>query len=266
MDQLSSTSTIITRDGSRTRLITTSGFEDTLVITRGAYGRWSGQSEDVIKHPILTTRPEPLVPRSRIAGVFERIDRDGNVVLDLDEKSVETAVRQLVDGQGVEAIAVCLLWSFRNPSHEGRVREITQRLAPGVHVSISCEIAPVAGEYERSSTTVINAYAGRVTKNYLDDLSKLLTEQRLPGIIGRLCRATAARFTSTKPSLKPVGMIECGPAAGVISAQFMGRALDAPNVIAADMGGTTFKVSVIQNGDFEYAREPIVDRLHYVAK
>jgi N-methylhydantoinase A len=256
--------TIITRDGSRTGLITTSGFEDTLVITRGAYGRWSGQSEDVIKHPVLTTRPDPLVPRSRIAGVLERIDRDGNVVLDLDEKSVEKAVRQLVDGQDVEAIAVCLLWSFRNPRHEVRVREIIQRLAPGVHVSISCEIAPVAGEYERSSTTVINAYAGRVTKNYLDDLSKLLTRNGYHGSLV-VMQGYGGLIHVDEAALKPVGMIECGPAAGVISAQFMGRALDAPNVIAADMGGTTFKVSVIHDGDFEYAREPIVDRLHYVA-
>jgi len=256
--------TIITRDGSRTGLITTAGFEDTLVVTRGAYGRWSGQPEEVIKHPILTTRPDPLVPRSRIVGVTERIDRDGTVVQSLDEKSVERAVRLLVDEQRVQAIAVCLLWSFRNPAHEQRIREIVRAVAPHVHVSISSEVAPVPGEYERSSTTVINAYAGSVTKNYLDDLAKLLVENGYGGSLV-VMQGYGGLIPVKEAALNPVGMIECGPAAGVISAQFMSRALEEPNVIAADMGGTTFKVSVIQDGEFEYAREPIVDRLHYVA-
>lgn len=255
---------IITRDGSRTGLITTAGFEDTLVITRGAYGRWSGQSEEVIKHPVLTTRPAPLVPRGRIKGVPERIDRDGNVVRALDEASAASVVRILVEAEEVEAIAVCLLWSFRNPAHERKIREIINRQAPHVHVSISSEVAPVLGEYERSSTTVINAYAGRVTRNYLDDLSDLLGENSYAGSLV-VMQGYGGLIPVAEAATRPVGMIECGPAGGVIGAQFMSRSLGESNVIAADMGGTTFKVSVIQGGEFEYAREPIVDRLHYVA-
>jgi N-methylhydantoinase A len=256
--------TIFTRDGARTGLITTAGFEDTLIVTRGAYGRWSGQSEDVVKHPVMTTRPEALVPRSRIAGVKERVDSQGTIVLNLDRESVEAAVRLLVEEQSVEAIAVCLLWSFRNPAHEQQVREIVRRIAPKVHVSISCEVAPVAGEYERTSTTVINAYVGIVTGNYLDDLSSLLMSNGYRGSLV-VMQGYGGLVPVKEAMLKPVGMIECGPAAGVISAQFLSRSLGESNVIAADMGGTTFKVSVIQDGEFEYAREPIVDRLHYVA-
>jgi N-methylhydantoinase A len=164
--------TIITRNGARTGLVTTAGFEDTLLVTRGAYGRWSGQPEDVIKHPVATSRPEPLVPASRIAGVRERIDYKGAIVQPLEETDVERALGRLLEAGDVEAIAICLLWSFRNPIHEERVREITHRMAPHVHVSISSEVAPIPGEYERTSTTVINAYAGRVVKSYLDDLSR----------------------------------------------------------------------------------------------
>jgi N-methylhydantoinase A len=255
---------IITRDGSRTGLITTAGFQDTLIVTRGAYGRWSGQPEEVIKNPVMTTRPEPLVPRARIMGVHERIDSRGNVVVALDEAGAEAAVRRLIREHDVEAIAVCLLWSFRNPRHERRVRDIIRRVAPGVHVSISSDVAPVLGEYERSSTTAINAFAGRITQSYLVDLQQLLSKSGYGGTL-LVMQGYGGLVPVEEAGLRPVGMIECGPAAGVVSAQFLSRTLQEPNVIATDMGGTTFKVSVIQNGEFDYAREPIVDRLHYMA-
>lgn len=256
--------TILTRDGARTGLVTTAGFEDTLVMTRGAYGRWSGQPEEVIKHPVMTTRPMPLVPRSRVFGVRERVDSQGAVVLKLNEDDVVSATRRLVDEHGVEAMAVCLLWSFRNPAHERRVRQIIHDVAPGVHVSLSCELAPVVGEYERTSTTVINAYAGTVTKAYLDDLAKLLSRGGYAGPL-LVMQGYGGLVPVEVAATRPVGMIECGPAAGMVGSQFFSRLLDESNVIAADMGGTTFKVGVIQDGEFGYAREPIVDRLHYVA-
>ncbi|HEX7053179.1 MAG TPA: hydantoinase/oxoprolinase family protein [Burkholderiales bacterium] len=255
--------TVITRDGARTGLITTAGFEDTLIVTRGAYGRWSGQPEEVIKHPVTTSRPEPLVPAARILGVRERIDRDGKVVRPLEEADVARALRALA-ADGVESIAVCLLWSFRNPVHEQRIREIARELVPQVHVCISSEVAPVPGEYERTSTTVINAYAGRVVKSYLDELAQILGDAGYAGPL-LVMQGYGGLVPVAEAASRPVGMIECGPAAGVVGARFLGKLLDEPNIIAADMGGTTFKVGVIQDGEFGYAREPIVDRLHYAA-
>lgn len=254
---------IFTRGGAKTGLITTAGFEDTLVITRGAYGRWSGQPEEIVKHPVATDRPLPLVPRSRIAGVRERIDSKGEVLEPLDESSVAEAVARLIE-QGVSAIAVCLLWSFRNPAHERRVREIIARLAPSAEVSISCEVAPVPGEYERSSTTVINAYAAQVTRAYLDQLGSLL---RAGGYLGPLLvmQGYGGLVPVGEAAQRPVGMIECGPAAGMTGARHIGGVLGQSNIIAADMGGTTFKVGVIRDGELDYAREPMVDRYHYVA-
>lgn len=255
--------TLFTRDGSVTGLITTAGFEDSLIVTRGAYGRWSGQPEEIIKHPVATERPAPLVPRARIRGVRERVDHKGAVLEALDEASAESAIRELLD-EGVRAIAVCLLWSFRNPAHERRIRELIRMLDPGVEVSISCEVAPVPGEYERSSTTVINAYAVDVTRAYLDELSRLLRDLRYRGPL-LVMQGYGGLVPVAEAASRPVGMIECGPAAGMIGARFLGGVLGEENIIAADMGGTTFKVGVIRNGEFDYAREPMVDRYHYVA-
>jgi N-methylhydantoinase A len=253
---------VLTRDGARVGLVTTAGFEDTLLVTRGAYGRWGGLTEDRIKHPVDTDRPPPLVAPDCIRGVRERIDWKGSVVEALDRAHARAAVRDLVETASVEAIAVSLLWSFRNPAHETLVRDIVHELYPGLHVSLSCEVAPVPGEYERTSTTVINAYAGEVTRSYLDNLSARLAAAGFRGSVlvmqgygGLVAAADAAR--------RPVTMLECGPVAGLVGSQQLGHVLGHRNIIAADMGGTTFKVGIVQDGQLDYAREPIVDRYHY---
>lgn len=256
--------TLLTRDGAKTGLITTAGFEDTLLVTRGAYGRWGGLPEDRIKHPVATDRAAPLVPGDHIRGVAERIDYKGAILQPLDETAVETAVRALVEEQGVEALAVSFLWSFYNDAHEKQVRDIVERVAPGTYVTLSSEIAPMPGEYERTSTTVINAYAGKITRAYLTDLGNLLGEHGYTGPI-MVMQGYGGLLPSTEAAQRAVGMIECGPAGGVIGAKYLGDLMDDPNVIAADMGGTTFKVGVIQDGEMEFAREPMVDRFHYMA-
>jgi N-methylhydantoinase A len=168
--------TILTGDGARTGLITTAGFEDTLLMTRGAYGRWGGLTEDEIKHPIMTDRPPPIVTSEFTRGVKERVDYKGAIVADLDEGDAERAVRFLVENKKAEAIAVSLLWSIYNSTHERKIRDIIQRVAPDVQVSLSSDAATVPGEYERTSTTAINAYTGKIVKNYLLDLKKKLSE------------------------------------------------------------------------------------------
>jgi N-methylhydantoinase A len=255
--------TLITRDGANTGLITTAGFEDTLIITRGAYGRWSGQPEEVIKHPTATDRARALIPRARIRGVRERVDYKGAVLEPLDEADAAAAIASLLE-QGVSAIAVCLLWSFRNPAHERRIRELVKREAPGVQVSISSEIAPVPGEYERTSTTVINAYAAQIARDYLEELDALLKREGFDGPL-LVMQGYGGLVPVGEALERPVGMIECGPAGGMIASRYWGKLLEHDSIIAADMGGTTFKVGVVRNGELDYAREPIVDRYHYVA-
>ncbi len=256
--------TVLTRDGARTGLVTTAGFEDTLLVTRGAYGRWSGLPEDEIKHPVMTERGAPLVTSDLIRGVAERVDYKGAVLRDLDEAEAEKALRYLVAEKKIEALAVCFLWSVFNPAHERRIREMMKRVAPDVFVTLSSDIAPVPGEYERSSTAVINAYAGRITNQYVAGLETLLDASGYRGPV-MIMQGYGGLLPAKEASQRAVGMIECGPAAGVIGAKFLGELMGDKDVIAADMGGTTFKVGVIQDGQIDYAREPMVDRYHYVA-
>jgi len=256
--------TVLTRDGATTGLITTAGFEDTLLVTRGAYGRWAGLPEDEIKHPVMTERGAPLVPADRICGVPERMDYKGAVVRELDEAATEKALRHLVEQKKVDAIAVCFLWSVFNPAHERRVRDILRRIHPSAFVTLSSDIAPVPGEYERTSTTVINAYAGRITQSYLTGLQKLLQQNGYDGPV-MIMQGYGGLLPAAEAAERAVGLIECGPAAGVIGAKFLGELMGDADIIAADMGGTTFKVGVIQDGQLDYAREPMVDRFHYVA-
>ncbi len=256
--------TLLTRSGARTGLITTEGFEDTLIITRGAYGRWAGLTEDGIKHPVATDRAPPLVPGSRTRGVPERVDYKGAVLRALDEDAVRRAVRSLVEDEEVEALAVSFLWSFYNATHEQRVGELIREIAPGAYVTLSSEIAPVPGEYERASTTVINAYAGGIASDYINSLQALLQGRGYGGPL-LVMQGYGGLLPAEEAAERAVGMLECDPAAGVIGSRHLGRLMEDEDIIACDMGGTTFKVGVIQGGAIDYAREPMVDRYHYVA-
>jgi N-methylhydantoinase A len=254
--------TVLTRDGARTGLITTTGFEDTVLVTRGAYGRWGGLTEDRIKHPVKTERGAPLVDPGCIAGIKERVDYKGEILQEIDEAEIERVVRFLVDQKGVKALAVSFLWSFYNSANEKKVKEIVRRLDPDIYCTLSSEIAPVPGEYERTSTTVINAYCGSIARSYLQSLQELLGKSGYRGPT-MVMQGYGGLLPAEEAMERSIGMLECGPAAGVIGSQVLGKLLDQPNIIATDMGGTTFKVSVIQNGAIEYAREPMVDRFHY---
>lgn len=255
---------ILTRDGAKVGLLTTKGFEDTLLVTRGAYGRWGGLTEDKIKHIVKTERAEPLVPAERIVGLSERVDATGSVLKALDPAEVEAAVRYLVNEHGVDAIAVSFLWSFINEKNEQLIKDIVKRVAPDVYCTLSSDIAPMPGEYERTSTAVINAYSGRITKSYLADLESRLAATAYRGPL-MVMQGYGGLLPADEAAERSVGMLECGPAAGVIGSKALGEILDQPDVIAVDMGGTTFKVSVIQNSEIEFAREPMVDRYHYTA-
>lgn len=254
--------TILTREGAQVGLLTTAGFEDTILVTRGAYGRWGGLTEDRIKHPVKTDRAPALVDPQRIVGVTERVDYKGKILKEIDEAEVEQAVRLLIEERGAEAIAVSFLWSFYNPENEQRVRSIIKRIAPHAYCTLSSEIAPAPGEYERTSTTVINAYAGEIAKSYLASLEGLLESAGYDGPV-MVMQGYGGLIPAKEAAERSIGMLESGPAAGVVGSKALGDLLNQKNIIATDMGGTTFKVSVIQDQMIEYAREPMVDRFHY---
>jgi N-methylhydantoinase A len=245
--------TLITRAGAKTGLIATKGFGDAILMMRG--GVTAGLPEAEANHAAALTKPEPFVPRRLIAEVEERIDFLGNVLVRLEPEEIERAVGKLVD-RGVESIAVALLWSISNNSHERQIGDYLRERYPDIFVSLSSEAASFQGEYERTATTVFNAYIGPKIGTYLKNLRDLLRKHGLdrePLIM----QAYGGVLDIDASVQKAVGTIESGPAAGVVACQFTGKLAGINNIVAADMGGTTFKVGVVRNATLERDYHPI---------
>lgn len=251
-----STNALIERKGSRVGLLTTRGFEDTLQIARGPMGRAGGLPLSKARDFIHTSRPEPLVPKSRIRGLGERITVTGEVVAALDHAEVRTVLRELLV-EGIDSIAVCLLWSFRNPVHERKVREIISEEAPEVPVSLSCEIAPRMGEFERTVATVVNAYVGPTTQRYIESLHRRLEEMGLRHPI-QVMKSSGGVMLPQAVGDEAVSVINSGPIGGLVAARHVGRLFGYDNVITADMGGTSFDVGLISRGSYEEQRTPFL--------
>ena len=250
--------TLITRSGRKTGLITTAGFGDTILMMRGR--TTDGLTEAEAFRASTQSKPDPIVPRTFIEEVSERVDYKGAVLIKLDPAEAEKAVDTLV-AKGAESIAVSLLWSLVNSCHEQMIAAIVKQKYPAIHLSLSSEVAPFIGEYERTATTAFNAYIVPDISAYLKKLGKLVMEnglRREPLVMqsygGVLGIADACR--------NAVGMIESGPAAGVAGSRSIGQQLGITDILATDMGGTTFKVGVIRGGAIEKDYKPIFLRYH----
>lgn len=239
--------TILELKGARTGLLTTRGFRDVLEIRRLRMPRLYDMAWD---------KPQPLVPRYLRREVPERIDRHGQVLRPLDHDAARRELNYLLD-QGVESIAVSLLNAYVSGEHEQALKRLILELAPGIHVSLSSEVLPEIGEYERTSTTVINAYIQPVVKQYLLSLrhglnaigirAPLLIMQSNGGVMGWEIAGE-----------KPIHIVESGPAAGVIGAANLltgGHSPNTGNIITFDMGGTTAKASIVEEGRVSRASE-----------
>jgi N-methylhydantoinase A len=231
------TNAIIEGKIARTGFVTTDGFRDMLEIAR--------QIRPSL-YDLLFEKPRPLVPRYLCFGVPERSDARGNVLVSLDEAAVHSVAEQLRN-EGVEAVAVCFLHSYVNPGHERRTGEMLRAALPGVAVSLSAELVPEFREYFRASTTVVNAAITPVVSRYLEGIEGRL---RGGGVSAELLvmQSNGGVYTFAAASEKPVFMVESGPAAGVIAATYLGDALGYRDVISLDMGGTTAKAGLVQNG------------------
>jgi len=229
---------IIERKGARTGLLTTAGFRDVLEL---------GREMRYAPYDIFAPLPQPLVPRRRRLEVTERILAGGAVGQALDEEQARAAVRELLDA-GVQSIAICLINSFANPAHEYALRRIVEQEAPGLSLSISYEVLPQIREYERTSTTVANAYVKPLTEAYL---RRLETRLAAAGFRGRLfIMLSSGGVTSVATAADfPVRIIESGPTAAVIASQHFSRLFQLPDVFCFDMGGTTAKSCLIQHGE-----------------
>jgi N-methylhydantoinase A len=228
---------IIERKGARTGLITTRGFRDVLEL---------GREIRYAVYDAFAQMPEPLVPRERRLEVNERLRADGSVLTPLDAAQARATVRELKQ-HGVESVAVCLLNSFENPAHELALKRILAEELPEASVSISYEVLPQIREYERTSTTVTNAYVKPLTETYLKRLRARLNSI---GFGGRLfIMLSSGGVTSAETAAEfPVRIIESGPTAAVIAGQYYSRLFNTPEMFCFDMGGTTAKSCLIQGG------------------
>jgi N-methylhydantoinase A len=244
------TNTIIQKKGARVGLITTKGHEDAIHIMRGSRG-YSGRDIRKVVHFPETSKPVPIVPKRLIRGVSERVDCFGEIVVRLNEREAEAAIRELV-AQGVEAIAICFLWSFRNPKHELRVREMVKQLAKGVFVTCSVDIAPKWGEYERVTATALNAYLGPTMSGYLKRLDSTLEELGYRHGL-QITQCGGGTVPVARAGEAPLLTLDSGPVSGVTASMFLGAAMGERNVITTDMGGTSFDVSIIHDGKPAYS-------------
>jgi N-methylhydantoinase A len=229
--------TILQRSGARTGLITTRGFRDVLEIGR-------------IRMPdmfdLTWDKPKPLVPRRFRLEVGERIAADGSVVEPLNEASVVAAGEQLVRA-GIEAVAICLINSYRNPAHEQRVEAVLRELFPQLLVTASYAVLPERKEYERTSTTVVNAYLLVAMRAYLRNLEAGLRSVGIAAPV-RVITSNGGMLSAETARDKPVFIVASGPAGGVIGAARLGAARQENDLIVFDMGGTTAKAVIIEGG------------------
>lgn len=232
------TNAYLERRGATTALLTTLGFEDTIFMQR-QLGMTAGLSTDELTDYSRRRVPEPLVARRRVFGIRERVDYAGEEIGPLQEADVYAAAEALRDSD-VEAVAICFLWSFKDPAHERRAAEIVRAELPGIYVSVSSELVPRLGEYERTATTLVNAYLGPIISRYTDALQAELGDSNL-----LLLDSGGSVMTAGEAGRAPVRLLLSGPSGGVTASRFLGDELGHRNVITFDMGGTSTDVGLI---------------------
>ena len=249
------TNVLINRNGVKAGMITTIGFEDTTHIMR-AIGRVDGLSTEEIRHQAVVKKPVPLIPKRWIKGVNERVDCFGNIVVELDKEGVENAVKELLT-DGVEAIAICFLWSHINPKNELEAAAIVSKVAPGTHVVMSHKVAPLIREYGRFNTAAIDAYIGPIMVKWYQKLSNML---RAHGFTKELLTAQVWGGVMPYKDMLPIGTVNSGPVGGVLGSRRVAHLLELPNVVNTDVGGTSFDTSIIAEYHPLYAHEKPIMR------
>lgn len=252
---------LLERKGPRLGLITTAGHEDTIFIGRGA--QWHDGLPMEFKRIVpRSRRPEPLIPRRMVVGVQERVASNGEIIIPLLEEDVLEKLQYLVD-QGSRGFIICLLWAHANPSHEQMIKEIIEREYPDVYLGsqpilLSSEVLPKQNEYQRSMTTVLDGYLHRVMAEELTSLGNELRDkgyQRSLYIVHNTGGCAPLQRTAA------VYTYNAGPVAGLIGARYMARELGYPNVIVTDMGGTSFDIGLVVQGETNfYQFIPLIDR------
>lgn len=252
-DFIHGTTTIINalteRKGAKTALITTKGFRDVLEIARC-------NRPDLFN--MVFAKPRPFIPRYLRKEVTERVSFDGKIVTPLNEDDIRTAV-EYFKKEKVEAIAVCYINSYANDEHEKRTVELIRKLWPEVFVTSSIEVTKEWREYERTSTIALNSYVMPVASSYIDNLDRRLKEA---GCHAKeyIMQSNGGTTTFEQAKQTPINMVESGPVAGVYGSAILGKMIGERNIIAFDVGGTTAKCSLIDNGEVKVTTEYRIER------
>jgi N-methylhydantoinase A len=255
------TNALLTRSGPKVGLITTKGHEDALIIGR-TIQKAAGLAESELTNLARLEKANPVVPRPLIKGVTERVDYKGAVIVPLDVDEARRAIEELV-ADGVEAIAICFLWSFLFPDHEQVVHKMITAEHPEVFVSSSHQVAPVIKEYERGASTVLNAYLSRDTESYISALQDKLSAAGMrhdPVIMQSAGGVTSANDAKGHA----VSLLASGPAGGVLGAAALGQLIGSSNVVTTDVGGTSFDVGLVVDGEPVITGAPVFDKYHTV--
>jgi N-methylhydantoinase A len=234
------TNAILERRGASTALITTAGFEDLLAI---------GRQDRPKLYDLHVPKPAPPVPRDRCLGVRERVDAHGQVLVDLTDAELRRVARA-VRRSGAESVAVSLLFSFLRPEHERRLGAVL----PGVSVSLSHQVLAEFREYERASTTVLDAYIKPLVAHYLQDLRDRVRRDFL------VMKSTGGVASAKLVQERPIELVQSGPAGGLSAAAALARRMRAPHVVTFDMGGTSADFSVVTDGEPSWTNEAVIDR------
>ena len=254
------TNAIIQKKGARVGLITTKGHNDVIHIMRGSRGL-TGRDIRLVVHIPESSKPDPIVPKFLIEGVSERVDCFGKVVVELNEAEAEQAIRRLV-ADGVEALAICFLWSFLAPEHERRVKSMVERIAPGLFVTCSSELVPKWGEYERTAAVALNAYIGPLVTGYLARMDRRITDLGYTHPL-QITQCAGGTIPVAKAMAAPLLTLDSGPVSGVTGSRYAGAIMGCENVITTDMGGTSFDVGIIHGGEPAFSYRSLVHQYEY---
>lgn len=226
--------------------LTTKGHRDSIYIMN-VEGRYLGRSQHELQNVMAQEKHPGLVPKRHALEVTERVDRDGTIIVPLDEDEARAAIRTLLDA-GVRAIAVSLLWSFRNPAHEQRIRELVHEIDPDVYVALSSEVSPRIREFARNATTIMSTQIGPGLRDYLSNLEGALRERNLAGplLVMQSNGGAIAAHEAPANAISTVGSVLTG---GVVGSVALGQQLGHRNIIATDVGGTTFLAGLVVAGE-----------------
>jgi N-methylhydantoinase A len=255
------TNLVVERNGAKVALLCSRGHGDSILMMRGT-GGFAGKSPDQIFSPRTSRPPVPIVPKSHIFEIDERVDRGGRIVRPLNVAALRPALTEWLQRHQVQSVAVSLLWAIRNPSHEQAIQALLKEINPALFISLSSAVSPRLGEFERTVATVINAYVGPLSSKYLTQLD---ARMRLGGLRAPLLimQSNGGVVDVGQASAKPLTLIDSGPTGGLAGAAALARAAGHSHVIATDMGGTSFDVGLIVDGDPIIADERVIGQYTY---